>query len=178
MWRASSLPSVADWSVESFQGLLSCLFSRKIRLLRCLQKPRMLLFLYIRVNKKRRHKERGRRWRVWLEMWWRHVLRDICMNLPFLHLWHTLTSTSLSLTSVEIKHHLQINQFDLPELVRPNRELLAQPYDVTVITNHRMRVGWETLCLSSFWAQTTLIFPPILDWKTWQYLKLMSDHKC
>lgn len=65
---------------------------------------------------------------------------------------HTMTSTGLSLTSVEINHHLRINQFDLPELVRPNRELLAQPCDVTAITNHRMRVGWETLCLSSFWA--------------------------
>lgn len=62
VWCASSLPSVADWSVESFQGILGCLFSRKLCLFRCLQKPRMLLFLYVRVNKKRRHKERGRRW--------------------------------------------------------------------------------------------------------------------
>lgn len=89
---------------------------------------------------------------------------------------YTMTSTSLSLTSVEIKQHLQINQFDLPELVRPDRELLAQPCDVIAITNHRMRVGWETLCLSSFWAQTTLI-PPSSITKL-QYLKLTSDHKC
>lgn len=146
VWCASSLPSVADWSVESFQGLLGCLFSRKLCLLRCLQKPRMLLFLYVRVNKKRRHKGRGRRWEIGdvLKACPQTYLHERVISAPVTH---TMTSTGLSLTSIEIKHHLQINQFDLPELVRPNRKLLAQPCDVTAITNHRTRVGWETLCL-------------------------------